>query len=148
MGKEIKKYSPLSDLLNLRKDMDDFFGSRLPGSLFDNYFSEDTWAPLIDIEENKDEFVITAELPGMKKDDIDISIDNNTLVISGEKEAKEEKKEKTYHRIERSYGKFYRAVSVPRHIDPEKIKAGFEDGVLEVKLPKSEKAKSKKIEIK
>ncbi|MDY6788022.1 MAG: Hsp20/alpha crystallin family protein, partial [candidate division WOR-3 bacterium] len=126
----------------------DFFGSRLPGSLFDNYFSEDTWAPLIDIEENKDEFVITAELPGMKKDDIDISIDNNTLVISGEKEAKEEKKEKTYHRIERSYGKFYRAVSVPRHIDPEKIKAGFEDGVLEVKLPKSEKAKSKKIEIK
>ncbi|MDY6787828.1 MAG: Hsp20/alpha crystallin family protein, partial [candidate division WOR-3 bacterium] len=85
MGKEIKKYSPLSDLLNLRKDMDDFFGSRLPGSLFDNYFSEDTWAPLIDIEENKDEFVITAELPGMKKDDIDISIDNNTLVISGEK---------------------------------------------------------------
>lgn len=148
MKKDVQKYKPLGDLFDLKREMDSLFNARFPRSFFDSYFSDDTWAPLVDIEEDKDAFTVTAELPGMKKDDINISIDDNTLVISGKRESKKEEKEKTYHRVERSYGSFYRAISLPRDIDENRIKAAFNEGVLEISLPKSDKSKTKQIEIK
>lgn len=148
MKKDVQKYKPLGDLFDLKREMDSLFNSRFPSSFFDSYFSDDTWAPLIDIVEDKECFSVTVELPGLKKEDIDISIDDSTLIISGKRESKKEEKEKTYHRIERSYGSFYRAISLPRDIDENKIKAAFNDGVLEVSLPKSDKSKKKQIEIK
>ncbi len=148
MKDELKKLKPMSDLFDLKREMDSLFSTRFPKSFFDSYFSDQTWTPVIDIEEDKDQFTVSAELPGMKKDDIDISIDDNIIIISGERASKKEEKEKTYHRIERAYGKFYRAISLPRDIDESKIKASFNDGILVVCLPKSEKSIKRQIEIK
>lgn len=147
MSKEIDKYRR-NDMYDLRKEFDDLFNFKFPRSFFDRYFTSDTWAPLIDIEESKEAFNVKAEVPGMKREDIKITVDNNTLVIEGERKSEKEEKEKTYHRIERSYGKFYRAIGLPREIDESGIKAKYEDGVLQIELPKTEKLKSKQIEIK
>lgn len=147
MSKEMDKYRR-NDMRDLRKEFDDLVNFKFPGSIFDRYFTTDTWAPLIDIEESKDSFNVKAEIPGMKKEDIKITVDHNTLVIEGERKSEKEETNKTYHRIERSYGKFYRAIGLPREIDETGIKAKYEDGVLQIELPKSEKLKSKQIEIK
>ncbi len=147
MKKEIEKYRPFGDIFDLRKELDSFF-SRFPRSFFDNYTQDESWMPLVDIEETKSDFIIKAELPGLKKDDIKINLDDNVLTIEGERKSEKEDKEKTYHRIERFYGKFYRAISLPKGIDENNIKAKFENGLLEITLPKSEKIKSKNIEIK
>lgn len=104
--------------------------------------------PLVDVEENDDEFVISAELPGMKRDDIKITFDNNMLNISGEKKAEKEMKEENFHRMERSYGKFSRTIPIPSGVKLDKIDAVYEDGVLTVHIPKTEEAKPKQIEIK
>jgi len=104
--------------------------------------------PTIDIVENENEFVVKAEVPGCKAEDIDISVHGNMLTISGEKKAEEEKKEKGYSHIERSYGSFRRDFNLASDIDPEKIEADCKDGVLTITLPKSEKAKAVKVKVK
>jgi len=104
--------------------------------------------PTIDIAENDNEFVVKAEVPGCKADDIDISVHGNMLTISGEKKAEEEKKEKGYYHFERSYGSFRRDFNLASDINPEKIEAVCKDGVLTITLPKSEKAKAVKVKVK
>lgn len=103
--------------------------------------------PAADIVENADNFVVTAELPGMKKDDIKVTLQNNVLTISGEKKKEEESKEGTYHRVERSYGSFVRTFELPATVDPSRIKADYTDGILYVELPKSEEARPREITI-
>jgi len=104
--------------------------------------------PAIDVAENENEFLVTAEVPGCKADDIDISVHGNTLTISGEKKQQEEKKEKGYYHVERSYGSFRRDLNLGRDIDPDKIEAKCKEGVLTITLPKSEKAKAVKVKVK
>lgn len=101
----------------------------------------------MNISENDKEVKVKAELPGLEAEDIDISLRNNTLILQGEKKFEDEETKDNYHRIERSYGRFYRAISLPAEVEAEKIKAKYKKGVLEVKLPKSEQAQAKKIEI-
>lgn len=146
MKKELQKFSPFSELFDLRKEIDSLFDDKFFGKMLQPYY-ESNWTPSMDISETDKEFLVTVELPGMKKDDINLSIDNNILTIEGERKSEKEEKGKTFHRIERSYGKFYRSVSLPKKVDEENVKATFKDGLLNITLPKVEKEKVKNIEI-
>lgn len=106
------------------------------------------WAPLVDITEDDKEYLIKAELPEVKKDEVKVSVQNDVLTISGERKYEKEEKNKKYHRVERAYGSFARSFTIPEDADAEQVSGEFKDGVLKVHLPKSEKAKPKSIEVK
>ena len=106
------------------------------------------WAPRVDIAETETEFVIKAEIPEVKKEDVKISVEDGALKISGERKQEKEEKDKKFHRVERFYGSFMRSFILPDNIDESKIEATFKDGVLNVALPKTEKAKPKALEVK
>jgi HSP20 family protein len=106
------------------------------------------WAPTVDIAETAEEFQIKAELPEVKKEDVKVSVDNGLLRIEGERKQEKEEKGKKFHRIERSYGSFLRTFTLPDNVDGGNVRAEFKDGILNVRLPKAEKAKPKAIEIK
>lgn len=106
------------------------------------------WAPAVDVEETKDDYILRAEMPGLKKEDVRISLTENILTISGEKKMDSRTDDKRYHRLERAYGSFQRSFSLPAPIKADRISAGFKEGMLEVRVPKSEEAKPKEIEIK
>jgi HSP20 family protein len=106
------------------------------------------WAPAVDIAETPEEFLIKAELPEVKKEDVKVTVENGVLRIEGERRQEKEEKTKKFHRIERAYGSFVRTFVVPDNIDEAKVSAEFKDGVLNVHLPKTEKAKHKAIEVK
>jgi HSP20 family protein len=106
------------------------------------------WIPQVDISEADHEYVIMAELPGLKKDDVKITLEDGVLTIQGERKQEKEEKGIRYHRMERAYGSFVRSFTLPDVIDDAKVAAEFKDGVLYIRLPKSEKAKPKAIEVK
>lgn len=106
------------------------------------------WAPLVDITEDDKEYLIKADLPDIKKEDVKISVQDNTLAVSGERKYEKEEKDKKYHRVERSYGSFMRSFTLPEDADGSKITAEYKNGVLNVHLPKSEKVKPKTIDVK
>ena len=106
------------------------------------------WAPLVDITEDEKEYAIKADLPDVKKDEVRVKVENGILRISGERKFEKEEKDKRYHRVERSYGSFVRSFSIPEDADPAKVEAVFKEGVLSVRIAKSEKAHPKSIEVK
>ena len=103
--------------------------------------------PAMDVAESEDSLTIQAELPGLKKDEVKITIENGVLTLSGEKKFEKEEKQKDYHLVERRYGSFHRQITLPSQMDADKAKASFEDGVLKVEIPKLEVAKPKQLEI-
>jgi HSP20 family protein len=103
--------------------------------------------PSVDIFEESDDVVVKAELPGMKKEDIEVSVTNSTMTISGEKKQEEKVERKNYHRVERSYGSFTRSFRLPTEVQMDKAKANYKEGVLEIRMPKSEEAKAKEKKI-
>jgi HSP20 family protein len=107
------------------------------------------WSPAVEVSETENELTVTAELPGMSRDDVEIDLENNVLTIRGEKssETEEEDRERKVHVWERRYGSFHRAFTLPRTVDADGVKAEFRDGILKVHLPKTEQAKGKKIAI-
>ena len=105
------------------------------------------WVPAIEVFEREDKFVVKAEIPGMKEEDIDVSVVGDTLTIKGERKAESEVKEEDYYCCERSFGSFSRSISVPSNVDADKIEASYDDGVLEVNLPKVPEVKPKKISV-
>lgn len=105
------------------------------------------WMPFADISEDGDQYRIQLEAPGMEKKDIKVSLQNDTLTISGEKKLEREKKDRTYHLIERTHGQFSRSFTLPARVDEKKIKAEFKNGVLDIILPKAPGAKAREIEI-
>lgn len=142
------RWNPNPDLLRQRVDR-----------LFDRAFSDflapaqdamstSRWMPAVDIRETTDALVLVAELPGMTKDDVQITLENNVLTISGERKFEKDVKEESFHRIERSYGSFTRSFTVPGNLRHDQVQAVFENGVLTVSLPKAEEAKPRKIDIK
>lgn len=134
-GKEmLVRWKPLTEMMSL-------FDTPMV-SLFDN-----TWRPLVDVREDKENFFIDAEIPGVKQDDIKLTVKDNRLTIQGERQT--EKKEGTdYYRTERFYGSFTRSFTLPTSADPDKIEASFEDGLLTVKIAKKAEEVPKQIEIK
>ena len=133
---------------------DDFFGDFHQGwsmtpSREDFSTLERTLSPSMDISENENEYLISAELPGMDEKDLDISLHENVLRIRGEKKADKEEKKKDYHLIERSYGRIERSIPLPEDIDQNRVSASFKKGVLEISIPKTEisKREAQKIQI-
>ena len=106
------------------------------------------WAPLVDIAEDEKEYLIKAELPEVRKEDVKVTVENGTLTISGERKTEKEEKGRKFHRVEREYGRFERSFSIPDDAKSEGVKAEFKDGMLHVHLAKSEKALPKEIEVK
>jgi HSP20 family protein len=143
----ITRWRPFRDLVSIQDEMnrlfDDFFGRPMVRS----GWTEGVWSPSVDVSENKDNVVIKAEIPGMTKDDVKISIQDNVITLKGEKKQEKEEKDANYHRIERSYGSFCRSFTLPTAVKADKIKATYKDGVLNVTLPKTEEVKPKEIPI-
>ncbi len=106
------------------------------------------WAPLVDIHETDSEYVIRAELPDVKKEDVNISVNNDRLVLQGTRSSEKEEKTKKYHRIERSYGTFARSFALPDDVDVDRIEAEHKDGMLNLTLPKHKEPPTKKLKIK
>ncbi len=123
-------------------------------TMLDRFFDEavrsnQNFVPSVDLKETDNAYEIDVSVPGMKKDDIKVELDGNTLQISGEKEEKDEDKDKTYHRVETEYGYFHRSFNLPESAKTEDINAEYEDGVLKIHVPKDkEKTETKKIDIK
>lgn len=110
--------------------------------------STGSWMPAVNVEETSDEVVLTAELPGMRQDEIDLEMENNVLTISGERtDEREDSSDHRYHLWERRFGRFQRSFTLPRSVDPEKIEARFQSGILHVHMPKLEEAKGRRIAI-
>jgi len=137
----IVKYSPFNSVMRGGFDVDSFLNNRWFGE------SDVLWRPMADIIEKEQSYEIKVDVPGMKKDDINISIKDSILTLSGEKTEEHEEENRNFFRKERAYGKFERSFRVPQDIDPDSIKAKYEDGVLTVEVPKSEKSKHKEIAI-
>lgn len=128
----------------LRNEMDRLFDGSF-GPVFRAPGSFSRWAPALDLYQDKDQFTVVAELPGLKKEDIELSLHDGVLTISGER--KQEKKTEEGYRNERFFGRFQRSVTLPASVDGDKVKATYQDGVLKVVLPKAEEAKPKQIEV-
>ena len=105
------------------------------------------WAPALDISERKDAYLVTVELPGLKPEDLDITMEDGLLTIQGERQFTSESSEQQFHRVERRYGAFRRSITLPAHVMAEEIQASFEDGVLQILVPKAEEAKPKRIRV-
>jgi HSP20 family protein len=134
---------PISTLSSL---FEDFFGDNVYESV-NRELAIGEW-PRVDIEEATDNYSIKADLPGMDKKDVAITIENGTLLIEGEKKTEQKREKGRYYHLERSYGKFSRSFTLPDGVDAEKITASMENGVLLLQLPKSEQAKPRSIEVK
>ena len=134
---------PVSDFDELRRQARRFFED-VDMPVVDNF----TFAPALDVVENEKEILVTAELPGMKSEDVTVEVDNNILTLKGEKKSEFEKKDAQYHIWERSYGTFQRMIPLPRTVKADAIEANIENGILTVKLPKAEEAVGRKIPIK
>lgn len=150
----IVRFNPVRDLLNVErefnrmfKSMEDRFSLSKKEDVDDEYENA-VWMPLTDIYEDKNDYKIKADLPGIKKDDVKISFSDSKLSISGERALEEESKDSKCHRIERTFGKYYRSFTLPKEIKEDKIKADFRDGQLTVTIPKAEEVKPKEIKIK
>jgi HSP20 family protein len=126
--------------------------SRDVDRLFDAFFGAGEqqsrrWVPAIDLVEAEDHFVLKADLPGLAEDDVKIEVQDGTLTISGERKAEHESRERGWYRVERSFGSFSRSLTLPDGVDPDAIAARFERGVLEVRIPKPEERKPRRVQI-
>jgi len=147
-GWGITPWRPIRELEDMERHFEDMLSRlRLPSVWRRLPVEEMGWAPAIELIERDDRFVVRAELPGMKEEDIDVSVVGDTLTIRGEKKASTEVKGENYYCCERSYGSFFRSIALPSTIDAKKIDANYEDGVLEVSLPKAAEVKPKKITV-
>jgi HSP20 family protein len=144
------RWNPFKELEEMERRLSSFFGHAPTAGNGDKKeaITVAEWSPLVDISEDDKEYVIKAEIPEMKKEDIKLNVHNDVLTITGERKYEKEEKNKKYHRVERAYGSFVRSFTLPEDADGAKVTAEYKDGMLKVHLPKSEKAKPKAIEVK
>lgn len=140
-------YDPFREMRSLQDEVNRLFSSSFNRS-GDNEMMRGSWSPSVDIYENKDQIVLEAELPGMRPEDVNISIENNVLTIHGERKFEKKDEKDNFHRVERSYGSFTRSFTLPPTVTSEAADAVFENGILRLTLAKREEAKPRRIEIK
>lgn len=146
----LTRWNPLKEMEELENRLSSFFG-RAPARRQNGEQETMTvaeWSPLVDITEDDKEYLIKAELPEVKKEDVKVTVENGVLTVTGERKFEKEEKGKKYHRVERAYGNFVRSFTLPDDADANKVNAEFKDGVLKVRVTKSESAKPKQIEVK
>jgi len=144
---ELVRWRPRRHLPAEHEDIDRAFARLLQNWWTPATFSEFDWNPSVHVAETDSEIIVKADVPGVSRDDIDITVDSNQLIISGEKKQETEEKDRNYHHMERRYGSFRRVFALPSTADTEKTKAGYDNGVLNVTIPKAEVAKGHKVEI-
>jgi HSP20 family protein len=141
-------WQPFREMEEMGRRFEDFFGRPFLPSIWRRLPSEEmVWSPAIDVVEKEDKFVVKVELPGVKEEDVDVSVAGDILTISGEKQAESEVKKKGYYYSESSYGSFSRSITMPSTVDASKIEASYDKGVLEIILPKTAEVKAKKIKV-
>ena len=146
----IVRWEPFRELSTLQNEM-----NRLFNTVFDTPSGGGgnggstlrRWMPAMDLVENDDNFVLRADLPGLSEDDVKLEFEDGTLTVSGERKAEHEAKNEGYYRVERAFGSFSRSLTLPQGVDPEAVTASFDRGVLEVRIPKPEERKPRRIEI-
>ncbi|HET9736654.1 MAG TPA: Hsp20/alpha crystallin family protein [Solirubrobacteraceae bacterium] len=143
----IVRWEPFRELGTLQTEMNRLFNSVFDGPGQGNGGALRRWMPAMDLVETDDHFVLRADLPGMGEDDVKIEIEDTTLTVSGERKAEHESGGEGYYRVERAFGTFARTLTLPQGVDPEAVTANFDRGVLEVRVPKPEARKPRRIEI-
>ena len=143
----IVRWEPLRELNSLQSEMNRLFNTVFdtPSGTSGNVLRR--WMPAMDLVESGDHFVLRADLPGMGEDDVNIEFEDGTLTVSGERKSEHEEGNEGFHRVERSFGRFSRSLTLPQGIDPEAVTASFDRGVLEIRIPKPEQRKPRKIAI-
>ena len=143
----IVRWEPLRELNSLQSEM-----NRLFNTVFDTPSGSSgnalrRWVPAMDLVEAGDQFILRADLPGMSEEDVHVEFEDGTLTVSGERKAEHEEHEEGFHRVERAFGAFSRSLTLPKGIDADAVTAGFDRGVLEIRIPKPEQRKPRRIEI-
>jgi HSP20 family protein len=148
MRDTLVRWDPFRDLVSIEDELNRLFGRTFAGVESTRPSATGTWMPSMDVFETEGEIVAKIELPGIEPGDVDVSVEDSRLTVSGRREFSSEVKEEQYHRVERRYGAFTRAITLPQTVDTEKVEAHFDNGVLTIEVPKVEKAKPKKIQVK
>jgi HSP20 family protein len=143
----ITRWDPFRDMFALQNRVNSLFQEFNRGQGETDAVATSAFVPAVDIYEDEHKIVVKLEVPGMKQEDLDIRFENNTLTVRGERKFEKEEKEENFHRIERRYGTFYRAFTVPNTVNTEGIKADYEAGVLRIELEKRAEAKPKQIKV-
>ena len=143
----IVRYDPFRDLRTLQEEVNRLFSSNLTRGFGEEGIGRGAWNPSVDIYENKDQIVLEAELPGMKQDDFELTVENNVITLRGERQFEKKEDSDNYHRVERSYGSFTRSFTLPQTVSAEGATAEYTNGVLRVTLPKREETKARRIQI-
>ena len=142
------RWDPFREMSSLQERMNRLMSDFRTRSPFgEEEIAQGAWIPAVDIYETKESIVLNVELPGVTKEDIALEVKDSTLTIKGEKKLEKNVKEENFHRLERSYGSFTRAFTLPSTVQQDKVKAKFRDGILEIMLPKAEEAKPKQIKV-
>ena len=144
MARYMTRWEPIRDLMSLQSEMSRLLDSLQPGDVSG---ADNAWAPVLDLVEQDDSFQIEVDLPGVRPEDVDVTVDQNLLTVRGERKSTSTVAEENVRRSERRYGSFLRTISLPSHVDAEGIQADFEDGVLHITVPKAEQAKPRKIKV-
>jgi HSP20 family protein len=148
MQQTLAHWEPLREMEEFQNRLSTLFGRPLRRTNGREEITLPEWTPLADITEDDKEYLIKAELPEMKREDVKVTVENAVLTISGERKVEKEEKKRKYHRVERGYGTFMRSFTLPDDADFNKVNAEFKSGLLTVHVPKSERAKPKQIEVK
>ena len=143
----VGRWNPFEEMHRMLREMEPTFNGRRHLLPVMEKMAATEWLPAVDIVEDEKEFVVKAELPDVKKEDVRITVEHNSLIIRGERKAEKEEKGKKYHRIERVYGSFERDFALPEGIEASKIRSDFKEGLLTIHMPKSPEAKAKAIEV-
>ena len=142
----ITRWNPFNELTRLQREMNDLFDTRMSRS--EDPKVEQGWRPAVDIFEDSELFVLTAELPGLTSQDVEVKMEDQQLSIRGERKLEHEDKRDGYHRIERTYGRFMRTFSLPNTVESEKIEASYKNGLLQILIPKRTEVLPKQITVK
>ena len=143
----ITRYDPFRDLRSLQEEVNRLFSTNLTRGFGEEGIGRGAWNPSVDIYENKDQIVLEAELPGMNRDEFDLTVENNVITLRGERHFEKKDDSDNYHRVERSYGSFTRSFTLPQTVSADGATAEYRNGVLRVTLPKREETKARRIEV-
>lgn len=145
---DIIRWDPFTDLVSIEDELNGLFGRTFTGIEPTRRSATGSWMPTLDVYETDDKIVAKMDLPGIEPNEVEVSVEDSTLTVSGKRELASETTEENYHRIERRFGAFARSIALPQTADAERVEARFDKGVLTIEVDKTEKAKPKKIQVK
>jgi HSP20 family protein len=143
----IVRWEPFRELSSLQTEMNRLFNAAFDSTTQGNATAARRWTPAMDLLETEEQFVLRADLPGMSESDVSVELEDNVLTVSGERKTEHEDKREGFYRMERSFGSFSRSLTLPKGVDPATVNAQFDRGVLEVRIPKPEQRKPRRISI-